>query len=106
MGIGLVGITMNPAMVTRVQRTGNTRPLVDTVHSSFITLGIIIGSSVGGVVINTFGLRAPLWLGALMALIGIAAVVPDLARRSAATAPAGARPVPGGSVADKAKEEV
>ncbi|MCR8577498.1 MFS transporter [Streptomyces sp. Isolate_219] len=44
-GIGLVGVTMNPAMVTRVQRTGNARPLVNTVHSSFITLGVIVGSS-------------------------------------------------------------
>ncbi|MEU8404413.1 MFS transporter, partial [Nonomuraea sp. NPDC048892] len=48
LGIGLVGVTMNPAMATRVQRTTNARPLVNTVHSSFITLGVIIGSSIGG----------------------------------------------------------
>jgi MFS family permease len=79
MGIGLVGVTMNPAMVTRVQRTGNARPLVNTVHSSFITLGIILGSSIGAVVIEGWGLRAPLWLGATMALIGLATLLPDLA---------------------------
>ncbi|GHE93899.1 MFS transporter [Streptomyces werraensis] len=82
MGIGLVGVTMNPALATRVQRTGNAGPLVNTVHSSFITLGIILGSSIGAVVIDTWGLRAPLWLGAVMALAGLATVLPDLARRS------------------------
>ncbi|HLL36875.1 MAG TPA: MFS transporter, partial [Streptomyces sp.] len=58
LGIGLVGVTMNPAMVTRVQRAGNAGPLVNTVHSSFITLGVMLGSSVGAVVIDAWGLRA------------------------------------------------
>ncbi|MFG3044770.1 MFS transporter [Streptomyces sp. NPDC048241] len=83
MGIGLVGVTMNPAMVTRVQRTGNAGPLVNTVHSSFITLGIILSSSVGAVVIDFWGLRAPLWLGAVLALAGLATVLPDLPARTA-----------------------
>ncbi|MFC8126523.1 MFS transporter [Streptomyces sp. NPDC057302] len=80
MGIGLVGVTMNPALVTRVQRTGNARPLVNTVHSSFITLGIIIATSVGGPAIDTFGLRAPLWIGAALAALGLLTLVPDLKR--------------------------
>ncbi|MER6139091.1 MFS transporter [Streptomyces sparsogenes] len=83
MGIGLVGVTMNPAMATRVQRTGNAGPLVNTVHSSFITLGIILASSLGAVVIDAWGLRAPLWLGAAMAVLGLATVLPDLTRRPA-----------------------
>ncbi|MGW1378899.1 MFS transporter [Streptomyces sp. NPDC002446] len=86
-GIGLVGVTMNPAMATRVQRTGNARPLVNTVHSSFITLGVIVGSSVGGLAIHSFGLRAPLWLGAALAVLGIATLVPDLLRRPGAAPP-------------------
>ncbi|UKY54213.1 MFS transporter [Streptomyces inhibens] len=86
-GIGLVGVTMNPAMATRVQRTGNARPLVNTVHSSFITLGVIVGSSVGGLAINSFGFRAPLWVGAALAVIGIGTLVPDLLRRSGAAEP-------------------
>ncbi|CAL9654397.1 MFS transporter [Streptomyces sp. Tu 3180] len=85
MGIGLAGVTMNPAMVTRVQRTGNAGPLVNTVHSSFITLGIILGSSIGAVVIETWGLRAPLWLGAVLALVGLATVLPDLTHRAVTT---------------------
>ncbi|MGW7070233.1 MFS transporter [Streptomyces sp. NPDC054855] len=83
MGIGLVGVTMNPAMVTRVQRTGNARPLVNTVHSSFITLGIIIATSVGGPAIDTFGLRAPLWIGAALAVLGLVTLLPDLKRMRA-----------------------
>ncbi|MDI3424080.1 MFS transporter [Streptomyces luteolus] len=82
MGIGLVGVTMNPAMATRVQRTGNPGPLVNTVHSSFITLGVIIGSSLGGAFVENFGLRSPLWLGAAIALLGLASLLPELGRRS------------------------
>ncbi|MEV0372410.1 MFS transporter [Streptomyces sp. NPDC050636] len=105
MGIGLVGVTMNPAMATRVQRTGNARPLVNTVHSSFITLGVIVGSSVGGLVINSYGLRAPLWLGAVLALAGLGTLVPDLLRRSA-TAPKSApdAPVPAAAQAAEPRE--
>ncbi|MHC5259383.1 MFS transporter [Streptomyces sp. UC4497] len=81
LGIGLVGVTMNPAMVVRVQRRGNAGALVNTVHSSFITLGIVIATSVGGVVIDAYGLRAPLWVGLALAVAGIASLVPDLMAR-------------------------
>ncbi|MEV8478644.1 MFS transporter [Streptomyces sp. NPDC051173] len=81
LGIGLVGVTMNPAMATRVQRAGNAGPLVNTIHSSFITLGIIIGTSAGGPAIDAFGLRAPLWIGAGMAVLGLLTLVPALVRR-------------------------
>lgn len=83
LGIGLVGVTMNPAMGVRVQRAGNIGPLVNTIHGSFITGGIIVSSAVGGLAIDGFGLRAPLWLGAGLALLGILTLVPDLARRTA-----------------------
>jgi predicted MFS family arabinose efflux permease len=83
LGIGLVGVTMNPAMVVRVQRAGNVGPLVNTIHGSFITGGVMVSSAVGGLVIDGFGLRAPLWLGAGLALLGILTLVPDLIRRSA-----------------------
>ncbi|MFH8793428.1 MFS transporter [Streptomyces sp. NPDC017941] len=92
LGIGLVGVTMNPAMVTRVQRVGNTRPLVNSVHSSFITGGIIIATSVGGPAIDAYGLRAPLWIGAGLAVLGLLSLVPEVRRRTSGTdapAPAG-----------------
>lgn len=97
LGIGLVGVTMNPALVTRVQRAGNARSLVNTVHSSFITLGIIIATSVGGPAIDTFGLRAPLWIGAGLAALGLLSLLPDLLR---GRAPAAGRTEP----ADTARE--
>lgn len=84
LGIGLAGITMNPAMMARVQRAGNARPLVNTVHQSFITLGVILGSSLGGLVISSSGLRAPLWLGAGLAALGLLTVLPELLHRPAA----------------------
>ncbi|GAA3911529.1 MFS transporter [Streptomyces gulbargensis] len=80
-GIGLVGVTMNPAMALRVQRTGNSGPLVNTVHSSFITLGVILGSFLGGVFLAHFGLRAPLWLGAALAALGLLTLLPEAGRR-------------------------
>ncbi|WP_372406472.1 MFS transporter [Streptomyces luteireticuli] len=80
LGIGLAGVTMNPAMIVRVQRTANARPLVNTVHSSFITFGVMIGSSVGGLSVGRFGLRGPLWLGAVLAALGLLTLVPDLVR--------------------------
>ncbi|OQO92092.1 MFS transporter [Saccharomonospora piscinae] len=80
-GIGLVGVTMNPAMATRVHRAGNAGPLVNTVHGSFITFGVMIGSFAGGLAIDSVGLRGPLWLGAVLALGGIATVLPELLRR-------------------------
>jgi DHA1 family inner membrane transport protein len=81
LGVGLVGVTMNPAMAIRVQRAGNAGPLLNTVHGSFIVSGIVISSSLGGVLVEAHGLRAPLWLGAGMALLGLATLVPDLVRR-------------------------
>jgi MFS transporter, DHA1 family, inner membrane transport protein len=81
-GIGLVGITLNPAMITRVQRAGNTGSLVQTAHSSFITLGVVVGSWAGGLGISAFGLRAPLWVGAGLAVLALSAMVPPVVAAS------------------------
>jgi len=81
LAIGLVGVTMNPAMAARVQRAGNTGPLVNTVHSSFITLGIILGSALGGLAIPHFGLTSPVWIGVGMAALGALTLIPDLRHR-------------------------
>ncbi|MFI6787780.1 MFS transporter [Nonomuraea sp. NPDC050383] len=91
LGVGLVGVTMNPAMVTRVQRAGNAGPLVNTVHSSFITLGVVIGSSAGGLAIDAYGLRAPLWLGAALAVLGLLALLPERGRTRGLAEPVPAR---------------
>ncbi|MGW1839176.1 MFS transporter [Streptomyces sp. BBFR2] len=79
LGTGLVGVTMNPALVTRVMRTANGRPLVNTVHTSMITMGVVIGSWAGGLGIGAgYGLRAPLWVGVGLAVLGFLSLVPDL----------------------------
>ena len=77
-GIGLVGVTLNPAMVARVMRTANGRPLVNTIHTSVITMGIVMGASLGGVCISAgYGLRAPLWVGVAMALAALVTLFPE-----------------------------
>lgn len=78
LGIGLVGVTMNPAMAVRIQRAGSTAPLVNTIHGSFITLGIIISSAVGSALIPQHGLRAPVVLGFGLAILAILAILPAL----------------------------
>ncbi|WP_342399147.1 hypothetical protein [Streptomyces profundus] len=96
LGVGLVGVTMNPAMITRVQRVGNPGPLVNTAHSSFITLGVILGSLLGGLVIEAQGLRATLWLGAALAVLALTTLLPEftLTRRATPTAVAEETAVP------------
>ncbi|WP_327147755.1 MFS transporter [Nocardia sp. NBC_01329] len=78
LGIGLVGVTMNPAMAVRVQRAGGIGVIVNTVHTSFITLGVVVGSAVGSSLIPAFGLRAPLVLGVVLAVSAVAVIAPAL----------------------------
>ena len=75
--IGLVGVSMNPAMVARVMRVTDGRPLVNTVHTSVINVGILLGSWIGGLTISAgLGLVAPLWTGVVFALLALFSVLP------------------------------
>ncbi|ANP50654.1 putative MFS family arabinose efflux permease [Streptomyces griseochromogenes] len=103
LGIGLVGVTMNPAMATRVQRAGNAGPLVNTVHTSFITLGVIIGSSLGAVAIDAGSLRGPLWFGAALAALGLLTLLPEMRRPGRAAGRRG-RTVARGGTGREARE--
>jgi len=77
--VGLVGVPMNPAMTTRVTRIANTGSLVTTVHGSVISLGVVVGSAMGGLVIDSgLGLQSPLWVGALLAILGLLSLLPYL----------------------------
>lgn len=79
LGISLVGVTMNPAMTSRAIRIANARPFVNTMHTSVITLGIVVGSFLGSRSISLdFGLRSPLWIGFLMAIAGLMTLIPEL----------------------------
>ncbi|MFC5406636.1 MFS transporter [Cohnella soli] len=79
--IGLTGVTLNPAMSTRITRVAGTGTLVTTVHGSVISLGIVVGSSIGGLTIDAgYGLHSPLWVGFILAILGLISLLPDLKR--------------------------
>jgi predicted MFS family arabinose efflux permease len=62
--------------------------LVNTLHTSVITAGLAFGSWAGGAAIEAgYGLRAPLWVGAAIALLGLLSVLRPLASRHTATTP-------------------
>lgn len=82
--IGLTGVALNPAMVARVMKAAESGPLVNTLHTSVITAGLALGSWGGGAAIEAgYGLRAPLWVGAGLALLGLLSVLTPLATRRA-----------------------
>lgn len=68
--LGLAGLPMNPAMVARVVRAGGAGPMVNSLHMAVINLGLMFGAWAGGLCLDAgWGLRAPLWLGAALALL-------------------------------------
>lgn len=85
--IGFTGVALNPAMVARVMRAAEPGALVNTLHTSVITAGLAFGSWAGGTAIDAgYGLRAPLWVGAAMALLGLISLARPFASRRAARA--------------------
>lgn len=77
--IGLAGVSMNPALVTRGARAGGNSLLVNAVHTAIIMLGVMIGSSLGGLCIDRgWGLRSPLWVGVVLAVLGVGTLLPEL----------------------------
>ncbi|MDX5593857.1 MFS transporter [Pseudovibrio sp. SPO723] len=80
--IGFVGVPMNPAMVVRVMHAAHPGPLVNTVHTSVINIGLGFGAWAGGLGIEAgYGLVSPLWIGVGLALIGLLSLAPAGARR-------------------------
>ncbi|MCG8517877.1 MAG: MFS transporter [Pseudomonadales bacterium] len=75
--IGLTGIPMNPAMIARVMAIALPGPLVNTVHTSVINIGLGMGAWLGGAAISAgWGWQSPLWVGALLGAAGLASVLP------------------------------
>nr|WP_230521393.1 MFS transporter [Janthinobacterium sp. EB271-G4-7A] len=80
---GLVGMSMNPAIIARVMKTAHPGPLVNTVHTSVINIGLGAGSWLGGLGIAAgYGLRSPLWVGVALAVLGLISLLPYLGHRS------------------------
>jgi predicted MFS family arabinose efflux permease len=76
--IGLTGVSMNPALVTRGARVGQNNMLVNSVHTACIMLGVMVGSWIGGLGIDWgMGLRGPLWIGAALGVLELLTLVPD-----------------------------
>ncbi len=68
--IGLTGVALNPAMVARVMAIDGS-PLVGSVHTAVISLGLLMGSALGAMVIARTGqLSAALWVATAMAVLG------------------------------------
>lgn len=79
--IGLVGVPMNPAMISRVMKTAHPGPLVNTVHTSVINIGLAAGAWFGGIgILAGYGLRSPLWIGVALALLGLVSLMPRSVR--------------------------
>jgi predicted MFS family arabinose efflux permease len=77
--LGLTGVALNPAMVARVMRAAEPGALVNALHTSVITAGLALGSWAGGAAIDWgYGLSAPLWVGAGLALLGLLSLLRPL----------------------------
>lgn len=80
LALGLTGVALNPAMVARVMKAAEPGALVNALHTSVITAGLALGSWAGGAAIDSgYGLSAPLWVGAGLALLGLASLARPLA---------------------------
>ena len=76
--IGLSGVSLNSAHTARAVAIAGATPAVMTMLPTIVTGGILLGTSLGGVVADGFGVLAPLWMGIALVLVALATVVPDL----------------------------
>ncbi len=79
MALGLTGITLTPAMSSRVFKAAENTSLINTMHTSVICLGVVIGSWGGGLAIEQgYGYRAPALIGIGLASVALLTLVPLL----------------------------
>lgn len=52
LAVGLLGVTMNPALVARVAEVGGTGNMVTSMHTGVITMGVTVGTAVSSLVIE------------------------------------------------------
>ncbi|KQU86438.1 MFS transporter [Ensifer sp. Root31] len=84
--IGLTGSPLSPAMIARVMRVAEPGALVNSVHVSVINGGLAFIAWAGGHAIDVGqGLKSPLWIGLILALLALASLVPQVVRTSMAS---------------------
>lgn len=81
--VGLAGVTMNPALVTRVAEVGGTGNLVSTVHTAVITMGVTLGTAISAVTISLFGddPAVAMWTGVVFAVLAAVVLAMQTAQR-------------------------
>ncbi|MDO6707315.1 MFS transporter [Photobacterium sp. 1_MG-2023] len=74
--MGFCGVSLNPALVSRLmQLPQGQRALINTLHASVINGGIMFGSFVAGLTLDMgLPLNTTLWVGAAVALTGLAVI--------------------------------
>lgn len=73
-GVGLVSSVLSPAIQTRLMDVaGNNQSIAAALNHSALNIGNSVGAFLGGAVISLgWGFTAPAWIGALLALVGLA----------------------------------
>lgn len=76
--VGLVGVSMNPALVTRVAEIGGMGTMVSTVHTAVISAGVALGSAMSGIAMSWAGDDDPtiaMWTGSGLGLVAVIAAL-------------------------------
>jgi predicted MFS family arabinose efflux permease len=73
--LGFTGLPLNPAMASRVMRLSNSGALINTMNTAAVCAGITVGTWLAGAGIDAYGYRAPMWIGALLALGALATLL-------------------------------
>lgn len=69
--VGVAGVALNPALVTRVAEVGGTGNLVSTVHTAVITMGVTLGTAASAGAMSLFGNDpvVAMWTGTVFAAL-------------------------------------
>lgn len=75
--VGLFGISMNSALVTRVTCVGGTGSLVTTVHTAVITMGVTVGTMISSSAMGIFGNNPVIatWTGAILVIFASSVLI-------------------------------
>ncbi|KUM42077.1 MFS transporter [Arthrobacter sp. EpRS71] len=87
--VGFVGVTMNPALVTRVAEVGGAGTMASTIHTAVISAGVTLGSAVSSTAMSSTSNDDPsiaMWTGAVLAILAALALAAQTRSRRVETA--------------------